>query len=58
MKKKSHYNGIIDSDFEMIKEKWLPGAEIGGGILNFYIFLFSANPSTRSAQCLRTIHKL
>ena len=30
-----HYNGIIDSDFEMIKEQWLPGAKRGEGIFEF-----------------------
>ena len=54
----SQYIGVTDSDFEMIEEKWLPGAKIGGGILDFYIFLFSADPSKWLAQFLRTIHKL
>ena len=53
-----HYRSIIDSDFEMIKQTWLPGAKSGGGILDFYIFLFSADPSKWSAQFLRIIHKL
>ena len=45
-KKKSHYNGIIDSDFEMIKEKWLPGADIGGEFetyISFYLALIHQN---------------
>ena len=46
MKKKSHCNGIIDSDFEMIKEKLLPGADIGGEFetyISFYLALIHQN---------------
>ena len=44
-----HYRDIIDSDFEIINEKLVPGAKLGGACSNSISFLVSADPSKWSA---------